>query len=100
TVVGSGKQSSGAGIDLGVDTAAPRKPAAGRSSLAKLPAPAGYKTYTFTYEERPSFPGTILIGKYETTKSNEGGLNITVYTTAEKKPVAQEYADTAAKEFF
>ena len=100
TVIGSGKQSSGAVPELSVDAGAARKPAAGRSSLAKLTPPAGYKTYTFTYEERPSFPGTILIGKYEATKSNEGGLNITVYTTPEKKPVAQQYADTAVKEFF
>ncbi len=100
TVVGSGKQSSGTVPELSVDAGAGRKAAAGHSSLAKLAAPAGYKAYTFTYQERPSFPGTILIGKYEATKSNEGGLNITVYTTAQKKPVAQEYADTAAKEFF
>jgi Peptidase family M1 domain len=99
TVVGSGK-SSGAVPDLGVEASGGRKQAAGRSALAKLEAPSGYKTYTFTYEERPSFPGTILIGKYEATKSTEGGLNLTVYTTADKKAVAQQYADTALKEFF
>jgi tetratricopeptide (TPR) repeat protein len=99
TVVGSGKQSSGA-PDIGVDASAARKPAAGHSSAAKLTPPAGYKTYTFTYEERPSFPGTIVIGKYEATKSTEGGLNLTVYTTADKKAFAQQYADTAVKEFF
>ena len=100
TVVGSGKQSSGALPEFSVDASAAHKAGASHSSLAKLAPPAGYKTYTFTYEERPSFPGTILIGKYEATKSNEGGLNLTVYTTADKKSVAQEYADTAGKEFF
>jgi len=100
TAVGSGKQSTGAAPDIGADASAARKPAAGRAASTKLAAPAGYKTYTFTYEERPSFPGTILIGKYEATKTSEGGLNLTVYTTADKKAVAQEYADTAAKEFF
>jgi Peptidase family M1 domain len=99
TVVGSGK-SSGAVPELGVEVSGARKPAAGHSSLAKSALPAGYKTYTFTYEERPSFPGTILVGKYEATKSTEGGLNLTVYTTADKKAVAQQYADTAVKEFF
>ena len=99
TVVGSGKQSSNL-PDFGVDTSSARKPAAGRASLTKSAVPAGYKTYTFTYEDRASFPGTILIGKYEATKSNEGGLNLTVYTTADKKAVAQQYADTAVKEFF
>jgi len=101
TAVGSGKQTSGAVPDLSPDTGtAAHKPAAGHSSPAKLAAPAGYKTYTFTYEERPSFPGSIFIGKYEATKSNEGGLNLTVYTTPEKKAVAQQYAETAVKEFF
>ena len=100
TVIGSGKQTTGAIPEFSVDASAGRKAAAGQSSPAKLTAPAGYKTYTFTYEERPSFPGTILIGKYVATKSTEGGLNITVYTTPEKKAVAQQYADTAVKEFF
>ena len=100
TAVGSGKETTGAGPELSVDATASRKPAQGHASPAKLATPAGYKTYTFTYEERPSFPGTILIGKYEATKSTEGGLNLTVYTTAEKKAVAQQYADTAVKEFF
>ena len=99
-VVGSGKQSSGAAADLSVDAGGGRKASAGRSSGAKLAAPAGYKGYTFSYQERPSFPGTILIGKYEATKSTEGGLNITVYTTPEKKAFAEQYAETAAKEFF
>ncbi len=100
TVVGSGKQSTGALPEFSVDVSTAHKSSAAHSALAKLAPPAGYKTSTFTYEERPSFPGTILIGKYEATKSNEGGLNLTVYTTADKKSVAQEYADTAGKEFF
>jgi len=98
TVVGSGKPTTSV-PDFGVD-AGSRKPAAGRASQAKSAIPAGYKTHTFTYEEHASFPGTILIGKYEATKSTEGGLNLTVYTTADKKAVAQQYADTAVKEFF
>ncbi len=100
TVIGSGKQTTGGTPELSADASASRKGAASHSSLAKLAAPAGYKTYTFTYEERSSFPGTILIGKYEATKSTEGGLNLTVYTTPEKKAVAQQYAETATKEFF
>jgi len=99
-VIGSGKQSTGAPADLSVDASASRKGSAGRSSAAKFAVPAGYKSYTFSYQERASFPGTILIGKYEATKSTEGGLNITVYTTPEKKAFAQQYAETASKEFF
>jgi Peptidase family M1 domain/TPR repeat len=100
TAVGSGKQSTGALPEISVDASGAHKPAAGHSSPAKLTAPAGYKAYTFAYEERPSFPGTILIGKYETTRSTEGGLNLTVYTTPQKKALAQQYADSAVKEFF
>jgi tetratricopeptide (TPR) repeat protein len=98
-VIGSGKQTTGAPAELSVEAGAGRK-ASSRSSAAKLAIPAGYKSYTFSYQEHPSFPGTILIGKYEATKSTEGGLNITVYTTAGKKEFAQQYADTAVKEFF
>ena len=92
--VGSGKQSTGPAPELA--------PATGHKAAAagKVATPPGYKTYTFTYEERPSFPGTVLIGKYEVTKSTEGGLNLTVYTTADKKAFAQQYAETAVKEFF
>ena len=41
-----------------------------------------------------------MIGKWEATKNNEGGLNVTVYTTPEHKALATQYADTAVKEFF
>ena len=99
SVIGSGKQSS-APVSIEVDSGAARKPAAGRESAGKLAVPSGYKTYTFTYQERPSFPGTIVIGKYEQTKSSEGGLNLSVYTTAEHKQFAQDYADSAVKAFF
>ena len=100
TAIGSGRQTTGAVPEFTVDAGTARKPAPGHSSPAKMSVPAGYKTYTFTYEDRPSFPGTILIGKYEATKSTEGGLNLTVYTTPERKEVAQQYAETAVKEFF
>ena len=72
--------------------------AAALNQAARFP-PAD-KTVTFTYEDKPSFPGTILIGKYEQTKSTEGGLNISVYTTPEHKAWPTQYADTAVKEFF
>ena len=74
TVIGSGKQSAGPGA------AKPRKAqprvarAVRKAALNRLAIPAGGQTVTFTYEDRPSFPGTILIGKYVETKSTEGGL--------------------------
>ncbi len=96
TVIGSGKESTGPGGDTGEDSGAARK---GGSKNA-TERPAGGQTYTFTYEDKPSFPGTILIGKYVQTKSTEGGLNINVYTTPQHKDAATQFADTAVKEFF
>ena len=98
-VIGSGKQSSGAAAEIATEPAG-RKGGATHEGLTKLAVPAGYKTVTFSYEERASFPGTILIGKWEPTKSTEGGLNVTVYTTPEHKALATQYADAAVKEFF
>jgi hypothetical protein len=99
SVIGSCKQTSGAASEAGSE-AGGRKGNTARAALTKLPVPSGYKTVTFSYEDRPSFPGTILIGKYEQTKNTEGGLNVTVYTTPEHKALATQYADTAVKEFF
>jgi len=100
SVIGSGKQTTAPVPELMADAGTAHKPTPSHSSPAKTSVPAGYKTYTFIYQDRPSFPGTIVIGKYEATKSTEGGLNLTVYTTPEHKALAQEYADTAVKEFF
>lgn len=100
TVVGSGRESTGDFAPLGDAPAAAsgtRKVA--KTAAAKLTSPAGNKIYTFVYD-KPSFPGTILIGKYVQTKNNEGGLDITVYTSEQNKPYAAQYADTASKAFF
>ena len=86
--------------EVGSWRAAPARKGASQAAASRLATPAGGKTVTFTYEDRPSFPGTIIIGKYVQTKSTEGGLNITVYTTPEHKAAATQYADTATKEFF
>jgi len=99
SVIGSGKQTSGAAHETGAEVGG-RKDSATHATLTKLAVPAGYKTVTFSYEDKPSFPGTVLIGKWEPTKNSEGGLNVTVYTTPEHKALATQYADTAVKEFF
>ena len=101
-VIGSGKESTGPMPAIGDSLATPsavKKGSAARSGPAKLAIPAGFTTRTFTYS-RASFPGTILIGKYDATRNTEGGLDITVYTTEKNKGFAQAYADTASKEFF
>jgi tetratricopeptide (TPR) repeat protein len=102
TAIGSGKETQGGLPAIGDESEAPRagvKKTTARSGPTKLAVPAGYTTRVFTYP-RASFPGTIVIGKYEETKSSEGGLDITVYTSAKNKGFAQAYADTASKEFF
>jgi Peptidase family M1 domain/Tetratricopeptide repeat-like domain len=101
SVIGSGKQSTGEFASLGELAGAsgsPRK-AAARAQAGQLSSPAGNKIYTFTYD-KPSFPGTILIGKFVATKSDEGGLDVTVYTSEQNKPYAEQYADSASKAFF
>jgi tetratricopeptide (TPR) repeat protein len=102
TVIGSGKETTGSLPPVGEEAEAPRagaKKTAARSGPTKLAIPAGNVSYTFTYA-KASFPGTILIGKYEQTKSSEGGLDVTVYTSTQNKAYAQAYADTASKAFF
>jgi aminopeptidase N len=97
TVIGSGKESSTGGPEVEEGVSGAKK---GAAASAKLAAPSGSKTYTFTYQEHPSFPGTIIIGKFVQTKSSEGGLGINVYTTPEHKDAATLFAETATKEFF
>src|SRR5215813_5544375 len=81
TVIGSGKQATGSLPPI-AESAEPARTAAKKpavpTGLAKLTIPAGYSAYTYTYS-RTSFPGTILIGKYEPTRNTEGGLDVTVY---------------------
>ncbi len=100
TVIGSGKQSGGPAPDLDIENASAKTVRKATAAAAKSSAGAGEKTTTFTYEDRPSFPGTIIIGKFVNSTSNEGGLGINVYTTPEHKNFAQNYADTATKQFF
>ena len=97
-VIGSGKQSAAPGPE--VDAGAPAARKGSSATLGRLATPGGGQTTTFTYTDHPSFPGTIIIGKYVQTRSSEGGLGINVYTTPEHKQFAQNFADTATKEFF
>jgi len=103
TIIGSGTETAGSMPAIAEPSESPRaaagKKAGAKSSPGKLSIPAGYTTHTFTYS-RASFPGTILIGKYEQTKDTEGGLDVTVYTSEKNKGYAQAYAETASKEFF
>jgi aminopeptidase N len=100
TVIGSGKQTAGPAAEAEEGAPEHHKGASQSGAAAKLASPSGGQTVTFNYEDKPSFPGTIIVGKFVQTKSSEGGLSINVYTTPEHKAVAAQYADTAVKEFF
>ena len=99
TVLASGKENAAPGPEVEEGAAAPRKASrktrspGWRHLVAGKPSPLLMKTVR-------AFRGPSLLGKYVQTKSTEGGLNINVYTTAEHKAAATNYADTATKEFF
>jgi aminopeptidase N len=49
--------------------------------------------------DRPGFPGTIVVGKFSNPTAVMGAANIKVYTTASHDSSAQEYAQTANREY-
>ncbi len=81
-VIGSGKETV-------VDNPAPKKATAG-----SLPT----KTFTYVWD-KPSFPGTIVAGVFQETKSDEAGLNLHIFFKPLHQNLAQTYAETAVKEF-
>ena len=58
-------------------------------------APADATEYDFKWD-KPGFPGTIVVGKFIETSP---APNIHVFTTAQYKPVAQDYAQSALRIF-
>lgn len=67
---------------------------------SKAPAASsdpGMKTVAFTWE-KPSFPGTVVIGKFVDTPVSEAGMTVHVYFLQDKAEFAQQYGETAAKE--
>jgi aminopeptidase N len=59
---------------------------------------AGGMEYTFNWT-RPSFPGTIIAGKFNEPMVVSGSPNVRVYLTDAHKQSGPEYAQTANKEF-
>jgi hypothetical protein len=105
TVVGSGNEAAGKAAPVAVAESS-EVPVLARGRKAK-PAerrtpPAGpttaTKTYTFTWD-KPSFPGTIIIGHFVPANFNEGGFTLQVYFPQNHKNEIQTYANTATKEF-
>src|ERR1700678_4013426 len=63
------------------------------------PKPAsGGMEYTFNWT-RPSFPGTIIAGKFNEPMVAAGSPNVRLYLTDAHKQSGAEYAQTANKEF-
>jgi aminopeptidase N len=58
----------------------------------------GEQQWDFNWD-KPGFPGTIIVGKFLPPVSVQGATNIKVYTTAEHKAAAADYAGTALREF-
>jgi aminopeptidase N len=70
------------------------------SGLTTLPrsTAGGLQEYSFNWT-RPSFPGTIIAGKFNEPVAMAGFPNVRVYLTDAHKQSGPEYAQTAAKEF-
>jgi len=74
----------------------PAVPVAG--AVDKKTALANTKTFTFNWNT-PSFPGTIIAGTFQETKSDEAGLDLHVFFKPTHQALASEYAATAVKAF-
>jgi hypothetical protein len=70
------------------------KPATPAKTLKSEP---GMKTTSFTWD-KPSFPGTVVIGKFVDTPVSEAGMTVHVYFLQDKVGLAQQYGETVAKE--
>jgi hypothetical protein len=100
-VIGSGS-TAGAPADLPTEPApaAPARPGrrAGRTPAAPVARSLGTSTHYFVWK-KPSFPGTIIAGRFDETAITQGGVKIHVFFKPNHKPLAQLYGDTAGKEF-
>jgi hypothetical protein len=114
TVIGSGPETTGGPalvpeaasapatptrppIHHGSAAAAPHHtPAAAESAPSKPVGPQS--SYTFTWD-KPSYPGSLIIGKFEDTKVTGGVMTVHVYFSAAHQQQAQAYGEAAGKEF-
>jgi aminopeptidase N len=70
----------------------------GSGSTGSPRSAAGGQQYSFSWS-KPSFPGTIIAGKFNEPISVAGSPNVRVYLTDAHKQSGTEYAQTAVKEF-
>jgi predicted negative regulator of RcsB-dependent stress response len=74
------------------------KPAAKPAAPVAKTSNPNTKTYTFKWD-RPAFPGTIIAGVFEESKSNAGGIDLTAYYKSPHREKIGEVVETAVKEF-
>ena len=70
----------------------------GSGSTGPAHSGANGQVWQFNWD-RPGFPGSIVAGKFKEPTAVAGAANIRVYTTAAHDASAQEYAQTANREF-
>jgi hypothetical protein len=73
------------------------KPAGATANSAAAASDASMKATSFTWNS-PSFPGTVVVGKFVDTSVSEAGMNVHVYFLQDKSDFAQQYGETAARE--
>ena len=70
----------------------------GSGSTGSPRSVSGGQQYSFSWT-KPSFPGTIIAGKFNEPVAVAGSPNVRVYLTDAHKQSGPEYAQTAVKEF-
>jgi len=73
------------------------KPATSANPTSGTPPETGVRTFSFNWS-KPSFPGTVVIGKFVDTPVSEAGMTVHVYFLPDKVSLARQYGETAAKE--
>jgi aminopeptidase N len=71
---------------------------AGSSKRGAFPFTSGNKIYTYVLD-KPSFPGTIVVGAFNEFKSDEAGLDLHVFFKPSHQDLGATYEETAIKEF-
>jgi hypothetical protein len=74
------------------------KPSTSPNQTGAAQSGPGTRTFSFLWS-KPSFPGTVVIGKFVDTPVSEAGTTVHVYFLPDKVALAQQYGETAAKEF-
>ena len=70
----------------------------GESTASKKAGALPGKTYTFV-SDHPSFPGTIIAGVFQESKSDDAGVDLHVFFKPLHQKLAPEYTNAALKEF-